>query len=131
MQVETAVLVVTTASVLGQVAQEVFLLSRVVRTFGSEEREAGRYSAQLGILRHISIRQCASYLLYLATNASLFHITKAGPLPSIPKVWPLHHEPQTSLAGATPCEAVGDMCACRGSRASSGRVGCRGAVRGC
>ena len=25
-----------------QVAQEVFLLSRVVRTFGSEEREAGR-----------------------------------------------------------------------------------------
>ena len=63
---------------LEQVAQEVFLLSRVVRTFGSEEREAGRYSAQLGALRKISIRQCASYLLYLATNASLFHITKVS-----------------------------------------------------
>ena len=61
---------------LVQVAQEVFLLSRVVRTFGSEERESGRYISQLGALRRISVRQCAAYLLYLASNASLFHVTK-------------------------------------------------------
>ncbi len=60
-----------------QVAEEVFLLSRVVRSFGTEERESGRYRACLGMLRRISIRQAAAYLLYLVTNASLFNLTKA------------------------------------------------------
>ncbi|KAK9812558.1 hypothetical protein WJX73_008602 [Symbiochloris irregularis] len=59
-----------------QVAQEVFLLSRVVRTFGTEEREVGRYKLQLRTLRRISVRQATAYLLYLASNGSLFHLTK-------------------------------------------------------
>lgn len=61
-----------------QVAQEVFLLSRVVRTFGTEERETGRYRRQLSTLRRISVRQATAYLLYLATNGSLFHLTKVS-----------------------------------------------------
>ena len=59
-----------------QVAEEVFLLSRLVRSFGTEERETGRYRACLGMLRRISIRQATAYLLYLVTNASLFNLTK-------------------------------------------------------
>ena len=53
----------------------------MVRTFGSEERESGRYISQLGALRRISVRQGAAYLLYLASNASLFHLTKVPALP--------------------------------------------------
>lgn len=59
-------------------AEEVFLLARAVRTFGTEEKETGRYRRQLAMLRRISIRQAAAYLLYLVTNASLFNLTKAS-----------------------------------------------------
>ena len=60
-----------------QVAEEVFLLSRVVRSFGTEECESSRYRRCLAMLRRISIRQAAAYLLYLVTNATLFNLTKA------------------------------------------------------
>ena len=57
-----------------------FLLSRVVRSFGTEDRETNRYRACLGMLRRISIRQAVAYLLYLVTNASLFNLTKVRTL---------------------------------------------------
>ena len=78
-------------------AQEVFLLSRVVRTFGSEERESGRYIGQLAALRRISVRQCAAYLLYLASNASLFHVTKVR----APAVGPVSVHPGAARASCT------------------------------
>ena len=53
-----------------------FLLSRAVRTFGTEEKETSRYKSFLSMLRRISIRQTTAYLLYLVTNASLFNLTK-------------------------------------------------------
>ncbi|DBA70277.1 TPA: hypothetical protein ACH3X2_012175 [Trebouxia sp. C0005] len=59
-----------------QVAEEVFLLSRTVRTFGTEASEKKRYQSRLGILRHISIRQAGAYLLYLTSNSFLFNLTK-------------------------------------------------------
>ncbi|CAL8468057.1 g7596 [Coccomyxa elongata] len=59
-----------------QVAEEVFLLARSVRTFGTEEKETGRYRRCLSMLRRISIRQATAYLFYLVTNASLFNLTK-------------------------------------------------------
>ena len=61
---------------LWQVAEEVFLLSRTVRTFGTEASEKKRYQSRLGILRHISIRQAGAYLLYLTSNSFLFNLTK-------------------------------------------------------
>jgi len=61
-----------------QVAEEVFLLSRTVRTFGTEDSEKKRYQSRLGILRHISIRQAGAYLLYLTSNSFLFNLTKVG-----------------------------------------------------
>ena len=61
-----------------QVAQESLRLSRVVRAFGTEEKESSRYVKCLGMLRRISVRQATAYLLYLVTNASLFNLTKAG-----------------------------------------------------
>ena len=60
-----------------QVAEEVLLLARAVRTFGTEEKETGRYRRCLAMLRRISIRQATAYLFYLVTNASLFNLTKA------------------------------------------------------
>lgn len=53
-----------------------FLLSRTVRTFGTEQGEKERYQERLGVLRHISIRQAAAYLLYLTSNSALFNLTK-------------------------------------------------------
>ncbi len=53
------------------------LLARAVRTFGTEEKETGRYRRCLAMLRRISIRQATAYLFYLVTNASLFNLTKA------------------------------------------------------
>ena len=64
------------ASCRVQVAEEVFTLSRVVRTFGTEDGEAARYARNLGKLRRISVRLATAYLLYLVTNASLFNLTK-------------------------------------------------------
>ncbi len=63
-------------------AQESLRLSKVVRAFGTEEKESSRYVKRLGMLRRISVRQATAYLLYLVTNASLFNLTKAG-TPSI------------------------------------------------
>ena len=68
-----------------QVAEEVFLLSRTVRTFGTEQPEQERYQGRLGILRHISIRQAAAYLLYLTSNSFLFNLTKVSF--NTPLVW--------------------------------------------
>lgn len=61
-----------------QVAEEVFLLSRVVRTFGTEDQEKRRYERCLSILRVIGVRQAAAYLMYLTTNSALFNLTKVG-----------------------------------------------------
>ena len=60
-----------------QVAQEVFGLSRVVRTFGTEDREVGRYRRCLQALRNINVRQACAYLMYLIAASSLFNLTKA------------------------------------------------------
>lgn len=59
-----------------QVAQEVFGLSRVVRTFGTEEREVDRYKRWLQSLRDINVRQACAYLIYLISASSLFNLTK-------------------------------------------------------
>jgi ABC-type multidrug transport system fused ATPase/permease subunit len=64
----------------GQVAEEVFTLSRVVRTFGTEKREGARYSSWLKRLTHLSVRQAAAYLMYLTTNSGLFYLTKVATL---------------------------------------------------
>ena len=61
-----------------QVAQEVFGLSRVVRTFGTEDREVGRYRRCLQALRNINVRQACAYLMYLIAASSLFNLTKAS-----------------------------------------------------
>lgn len=54
-----------------------FGLSRVVRTFGTEDKEAGRYKRWLQALRDINIRQAFAYLMYLVAASSLFNLTKA------------------------------------------------------
>jgi len=64
----------------GQVAEEVFTLSRVVRTFGTEKREGRRYQSWLQRLTHLSVRQATAYLLYLTTNSALFYISKVATL---------------------------------------------------
>lgn len=61
-----------------QVAQEVFGLSKVVRTFGTEEREVKRYKRWLQSLRDINIRQACAYLMYLVAASSLFNMTKVS-----------------------------------------------------
>ena len=68
----------------GQVAQEVFLLSRVVRTFSTEAHETARYKRRLLQLRRISIRQAVGYLMYLTSVSTLFNSTKARRLDCIP-----------------------------------------------
>lgn len=55
---------------------QVFTLSRVVRTFGTEGREGARYSSWLKRLTHLSVRQAVAYLLYLTTNSGLYYMTK-------------------------------------------------------
>jgi len=65
-----------------QVAEEVYTLARVVRTFGTESGEVARYARNLGRLRRISVRLATAYLLYLVTNASLFNLTKARRWPA-------------------------------------------------
>lgn len=56
-----------------------FGLSRVVRTFGTEEREVSRYKRWLQALRDINIRQAFAYLMYLVAASSLFNLTKVHP----------------------------------------------------
>ncbi len=71
-------------------------MSRAVRTFGTEDKEVGRYKSFLALLRRISIRQTTAYLIYLVTNASLFNLTKVHSLWSFPiHLWSL--EPQILL----------------------------------
>lgn len=55
-----------------QVAEEVFTLSRVVRTFGTEKREGRRYQSWLQRLTHLSVRQATAYLL---CAPPLLHLT--------------------------------------------------------
>ena len=62
-----------------------FLLSRVVRTFGTEDQEKRRYERCLSILRVIGVRQAAAYLMYLTTNSALFNLTKVGYRPQAPQ----------------------------------------------
>ena len=99
-----------------QVAEEVFLLSRVVRSFATEEREAGRYRACLAMLRRISIRQAAAYLLYLVTNATLFNLTKVPPL--VPHICPTYfcHAAAAVRQGCATCTYVVTMQRCYEAR---------------
>ncbi len=60
----------------GQVAEEVFTLSRVVRTFGTEARESERYLGWLRRLTRVSVRQAAAYFMYLTTNSGLWYLAK-------------------------------------------------------
>ena len=64
-------------------AEEVFSLSRVVRTFGTERQEGERYLSYLRRLAHISSRQAAAYFMYLTTASVLYYITKARTLQCI------------------------------------------------
>ena len=59
-----------------QVAEEVFTLSRVVRTFGTERAEGERYLRYLTRLARISVRQAAAYFMYLSTASVLYYVTK-------------------------------------------------------
>ena len=70
---------------VAQVAEEVFSLSRVVRTFGTEATETARYAGWLQRLRHLGIRQSTAYLIYLASNSTLFYLTKVGCAPA--RLW--------------------------------------------
>ncbi len=60
-----------------QVAEEVFTLSRVVRTFGTEGAESTRYLGWLRRLTRISNRQAAAYFMYLTTNSGFWYLAKA------------------------------------------------------
>ena len=62
---------------LMQVAEEVFTLSRVVRTFGTERAESTRYLGWLRRLTRISNRQAAAYFMYLTTNSGFWYLAKA------------------------------------------------------
>ena len=62
-------------------AEEVFSLSRLVRTFGTERAEGERYLSYLRRLARISVRQAAAYLIYLTTASALYYVTKARPFP--------------------------------------------------
>lgn len=57
-------------------AEEVFSLSRLVRTFGSERAEGERYLSYLRRLARISVRQAAGYFAYLTTASALYYVTK-------------------------------------------------------
>ena len=52
-----------TNAAAAQVAEEVFTLARVVRTFGTERREGERYRSWLKRLTHLSVRQATAYLM--------------------------------------------------------------------
>ena len=77
-------------------AEEVFTLSRVVRTFGTEARESERYLGWLRRLTRVSVRQAAAYFLYLTTNSGLWYLAKVSIdrmhshecLQASPGIWP-------------------------------------------
>lgn len=70
-----------------QVAEEVFSLSRLVRTFGTERREGERYLSFLRRLARISVRQAAAYFMYLSTASALYYVTKASAGPLTSSMW--------------------------------------------
>lgn len=90
-----------------------FLLARSVRTFGTEEKETGRYRRCLSMLRRISIRQATAYLFYLVTNASLFNLTKVC-LPAM-HLQHAHERDHRAFPSVLPCAT------CRKSLTKSAR----------
>ena len=61
-------------------AEEALARATTVRALGGEGAEEARYAAALARLRHVARRQSASYLAYVASNASLFNLSKAAAL---------------------------------------------------
>lgn len=59
-----------------QVAEETLSLITTVRTFGAESREQARYGLQLRKLRYLGLRFALAYLLYLASNSTLYNLNK-------------------------------------------------------
>lgn len=59
-----------------QVAEETLSLITTVRTFGAEAREQARYGLQLRKLRYLGLRFALAYLLYLASNSTLYNLNK-------------------------------------------------------
>ena len=61
-------------------AEEALARATTVRALGGEGAEEARYAAALARLRRVARRQSASYLAYVASNASLFNLSKAAAL---------------------------------------------------
>lgn len=59
-----------------QVAEEVFSLHRLVRTFGTETQETDRYKEKVQILHDIGMRQAMAWALYVVTAAMTQHGSK-------------------------------------------------------
>lgn len=74
-------------------AEEVFSLSRLVRTFGTERHEGERYLSFLRRLARISVRQAAAYFMYLTTASALYYITKVSLAP-VPEPFTLIRNPK-------------------------------------
>ncbi|KAL6780989.1 hypothetical protein ACKKBG_A09310 [Auxenochlorella protothecoides x Auxenochlorella symbiontica] len=61
-------------------AEESFLLSRVVRTFGAEDAACARYDETLGRLAHISSRQAVAYSSFVVANHWGYNAMRAAAL---------------------------------------------------
>ena len=61
-------------------AEEALARATTVRALGGEGAEEARYATALARLRRVARRQSASYLAYVASNASLFNLSKAAAL---------------------------------------------------
>nr|PNR33867.1 hypothetical protein PHYPA_023683 [Physcomitrium patens] len=59
-----------------EVAEEAFSLLRVVRTFGTEQQEVGRYSKWLQKLMEINLRQNIAYAFSTLSSCTLYHGTQ-------------------------------------------------------
>lgn len=62
------------------VAEDALARAATVRALGGEAAERARYGAVLDRLRAVAHRQSAAYLGYVATNATLFNLSKAAAL---------------------------------------------------
>ena len=61
-------------------AEEALARATTVRALGGEGAEEQRYATALARLQRVARRQSASYLAYVASNASLFNLSKAAAL---------------------------------------------------
>jgi len=65
-----------TLAASNQVAEEVLSLSRVVRTFGTEGNEEGRYKSWLERMYSVGLRQATGYGMFVASGYIVSYMTK-------------------------------------------------------